>query len=269
MTTAALKREALAQLAEHAIEIRRLGKRVIEDIIEIGEHLAAAKEICGHGHWLPWLEREFDWSESAAKKFMAVAEASKTVNFTDLNAPISALYLLAAEGTPPEAVEAVAERSAKGERLSVNEVKATIAAHRTPPRPDATTIHVTRLPPTEAPPILITAERVEQSAPVNRTITYERTEQPASVSRTITYTRSEPEPEADRVQAAGRKIMHGVGVIVDALDNTRGLNLMVKDVEVIAMLPDADRQRVRTLIDRLSAALDVRANIVLFPDKLH
>ena len=53
--------------------------------------------------------------------------ANKSENFSDLNVPVSGLYLLARENTPPEVVEAVAERSGQGERLSLAEVKGLIA----------------------------------------------------------------------------------------------------------------------------------------------
>jgi hypothetical protein len=55
---------------------------------------------------------------------MNVAEAAgKYTNFVHLNVPPSATYLLAAPSTRPEAVTAIAERSAKGERLSYHAVK--------------------------------------------------------------------------------------------------------------------------------------------------
>jgi Protein of unknown function (DUF3102) len=63
-----------AQLAEHANTIRRLHKRAVGDIIEIGRHLIEAKKLAGHGHWLPWLEREFGWKEQSARNFMNVAD---------------------------------------------------------------------------------------------------------------------------------------------------------------------------------------------------
>lgn len=111
-------------LAEHAAVIRALGKRVVGDIIEIGRRLTDAKRIAGHGGWLPWLQREFGWSDSAALKFMQVHEmATKSVKFTDLNLPVSGLYLLAAPSTPDEAREAVIERAANGEALSLKEVQ--------------------------------------------------------------------------------------------------------------------------------------------------
>jgi hypothetical protein len=65
-------------LAMHAEAIRVLGRRVIGDVIEIGRGLAISKGLCGHGRWLPWLEREFGWSDDSALRFMQVAEFAKT-----------------------------------------------------------------------------------------------------------------------------------------------------------------------------------------------
>jgi len=118
-------------LAEHAAEIRRLGKRVAEDVIEIGRRLTECKRIAGHGNWLPWLEREFRWTDKTAERFMSVhALAGKFDNLSDLELPISGLYLLAAPSTPPEARDEIVERAKAGETIPVAEVKRTIARRR-------------------------------------------------------------------------------------------------------------------------------------------
>jgi phage/plasmid primase-like uncharacterized protein len=109
--------DSTAALAEHAAEIKRLGKRVVRDIIEIGARLTECKRICGHGQWLPWLDREFGWTEQTARNFMQAHAASlKSPNFGDLDIPISGLYLLAAPSTPDEARDAWIEQ-AKGFKL--------------------------------------------------------------------------------------------------------------------------------------------------------
>jgi hypothetical protein len=114
-------------LAEHAAEIRRLGKRVVGDVIEIGRRLAECKRICGHGNWLPWLDREFKWDERTARNFMSVHEmALKSENFSDLDLPISGLYLLAAPSTPAEARTTIIARAQTGESVSVAVVKRVI-----------------------------------------------------------------------------------------------------------------------------------------------
>src|SRR3954467_148349 len=87
--------------AENAEAIRVLGKRVVGDIIEIGNRLIAVKQRLQHGEWLPWLDREFGWSRQTADNFIHVAE-----RFADLptvgNLPIDAgaLYLLAGPAVP-------------------------------------------------------------------------------------------------------------------------------------------------------------------------
>jgi hypothetical protein len=122
------KRRSLAvgpekQLAAHATVIRQLGKRVIGDVIEIGRRLTECKDIAGHGNWLPWLDREFGWTDDTALNFIRVHELSKSRNFRDLNLPVSGLYLLAAPSTPETVREEIVERASKGEKLTVAQVK--------------------------------------------------------------------------------------------------------------------------------------------------
>src|SRR6516162_2648405 len=104
-------------LTEHVAEIRRLGKRVVADVIEIGRHLKECKRIVGHGNWLEWLEREFGWTDDTALNFMRVYEMSKTQNFRDLNLPVAGLYLLAAPSTPQAARDEVISHAESGERV--------------------------------------------------------------------------------------------------------------------------------------------------------
>lgn len=64
--------DATTLLAQHAAAIRTIGKRVVADIIEIGGRLNECKRIVGHGNWLPWLDREFGWTENTARNFIRV-----------------------------------------------------------------------------------------------------------------------------------------------------------------------------------------------------
>jgi len=116
-----------ATLADHANAIRSLGKRVIADIIEIGRRLTDAKRIAGHGNWLPWLEREFGWTDRTALNFMRVHElAMKSETVSDLDIPVRGLYLLAAPSTPDEARAQVIARAEGGEALSVADIARTV-----------------------------------------------------------------------------------------------------------------------------------------------
>ena len=114
-------------LVEDAAAIKALGKRVVGDLIEIGRRLTRDKDICGHGHWLPWLDREFGWSDKTAENFINVYKlGSKSENFSNLNLPLSGLYLLAAPSTPDEARTEIIERAQTGKSVSVAAIKQTI-----------------------------------------------------------------------------------------------------------------------------------------------
>lgn len=111
-------------LAEHAEVIRTLGKRVVGDVIEIGRRLAEAKALCRHGEWLPWLDQEFGWTDRHAINYMRVhAMAYKSENFSDLDLPVSGLYLLARPSTPSTVIEKVIEIAETGERISLDDVR--------------------------------------------------------------------------------------------------------------------------------------------------
>lgn len=86
---------ASPELAEHAEAIRRLGKRILSDVVEIGERLTKARALIAHGTWLRWLEGELRWSDETARRFTDVYEMSKNHNLWDLRIPVSALYALA------------------------------------------------------------------------------------------------------------------------------------------------------------------------------
>ena len=117
--------DAPTVLAAHAVEIRRLGKHIVGDIIEI-RRLTICQNIIGPGGWYEWLDRELGWSPQTALNFTRVfqlAETKSSKNFLDLNLPVSALYLLARPSTSDEVREDVIERARAGERITVAEVK--------------------------------------------------------------------------------------------------------------------------------------------------
>jgi len=81
-------------LAEHAAEIRRLGKQTVENVIEIGRHLAEAKAEVKKlgGAFDDWLKAEFNWSHGQAYNFINVFERkSELSKFDKSNLPVSAL----------------------------------------------------------------------------------------------------------------------------------------------------------------------------------
>jgi hypothetical protein len=84
-------------------EIRALMKRTAQDIIEVGQKLTQVKKKLGHGRFRDWLRSEFQWSVSAATRFMQVSEQFQFVNLSNLDLAPSALYELAAPSTPEAA----------------------------------------------------------------------------------------------------------------------------------------------------------------------
>jgi Protein of unknown function (DUF3102) len=121
-------------LAEHANIIRKLGKRVKEDVIEIGRRLKECKQLAGRGNWSAWLEREFGWSERTAQRYMQLYEFTQEEFQYDklsvLELPLSGLYLLAAPSTPDEACNEIIQRAAAGEAISLARVRDTISRNK-------------------------------------------------------------------------------------------------------------------------------------------
>lgn len=109
--------------------IKSLAKRVASDVVDIGFGLSEVKEELGRGHWLPWLDAEFGWTDRQAERFIRVYAAFESDNLSNL-APIdvSALYLLAAPSTPEPAREAVKETAAEGQPVKHSQAKAAVGA---------------------------------------------------------------------------------------------------------------------------------------------
>jgi hypothetical protein len=120
------EKAAAPMLAEHATVIRAIGKRIVADIIEIGQRLTECKAMLRHGNWLGWLDREFGWSEMTALRFMQVHELGKSNNLLDSHLPMSGLYLLARPSTPEAVRDNILKRDKSGEAFSVAEIKKAI-----------------------------------------------------------------------------------------------------------------------------------------------
>lgn len=72
--------------------------------LKIGERLCEAKELLGHGEFLPWIKDEFGWTDRTAQKLMAVyrefGDSQKSLFGPEINTktysdlPVSKLYRL-------------------------------------------------------------------------------------------------------------------------------------------------------------------------------
>ena len=118
-------------LPERAQRIRDLVGVARTCIIEIGRELIAARrEIHGERQWEIWLDVEFGWAETAAKKFIAVAKAfsDPSIVTNDLTIDATALYALSAPDVPQEARDEAIERAEDGEHISKADAEALIVA---------------------------------------------------------------------------------------------------------------------------------------------
>ena len=113
-------------VSDRAQRIRDLVGVARTCIIEIGRELIAAKAEVSHGEWLPWLDREFGWSQQTASNYMRVAEAFKLPslgNSGGLTIDATALYALSAPDVPPAARDEAISRAEAGEHITKAEAE--------------------------------------------------------------------------------------------------------------------------------------------------
>lgn len=122
--------ENVAEINKLVSRIRAAHKRHLEAVYEIGADLLRAKELLGHGNFLPWLQAEFRWSERTANNYMSIARffQGKTANFADLGVGTAAA--LAARSTPAEIRNELLARAEAGESISREEVRERLALGR-------------------------------------------------------------------------------------------------------------------------------------------
>jgi Protein of unknown function (DUF3102) len=125
---AAVPPENVAEIGMLVTRIKTSRRRHVEAVHDVGAALLRAKELLGHGNFLPWLQAEFRWSERTANNYMSIARffRGKTANFADLD--IGAASALASKSTPDEIRNELLERAEAGENISREEVKERIAA---------------------------------------------------------------------------------------------------------------------------------------------
>lgn len=123
-----------SQVQTAAVAIVRSGRKAQESLIDIGQRLAAVKELLPHGQFSEWCQVEFDMSQRTAQRMMAVADAFGGKSDTVSLLSDSALYLLAGPSVPEEArQEVIAEAQATGQSPTKAQVQAVIDQHKPAP----------------------------------------------------------------------------------------------------------------------------------------
>lgn len=115
---ASLDDETSLFLQTKAREIKKRVRRVIQDIIDIGQYLIEVKAKLGHGFFINWIEVEFEWSISTAVRYMRAARRFENVNLTNLNILTTAIYYLSEPNTPEDVAFEAVERAKKGEKIT-------------------------------------------------------------------------------------------------------------------------------------------------------
>lgn len=125
------------QVDEHTQKIHELNKQTLNNIIETGCRLTAVKELLSHGEWLPWLEREFGWSEITAIRLMRIYAAPelKSDKLSDLSLNVSIFYELTKPSKPKEVKDHFIAKLERGEKVTASEVKAAVIPFPKPEPP--------------------------------------------------------------------------------------------------------------------------------------
>jgi Protein of unknown function (DUF3102) len=113
-----------AALRAQASRIRKMVSGTTKAFIEIGNDLIAVKQSLAHGLFSEWVEAECGFSLSSAENYMRAARFAEgriaTVGILDAKI----VYKLSANSAPPEIVQSVLDRAAKGEVVSDGQVRA-------------------------------------------------------------------------------------------------------------------------------------------------
>lgn len=116
-------------LDERANRIRQLQANVQRGIIQIGFELIAAKEQVEHGNWAEWLQKEFEWSQRTANRFMAVAERfgnSELKNINEFKASTLQAMLALPVGDEEKFIEEQAQTGHPVEEQSARDVQKSV-----------------------------------------------------------------------------------------------------------------------------------------------
>ena len=111
-----------AKLPQLELEIKFYLGQTAHNIIEVGKRLIQAKSLVNHGHWQAWLQNNFQLGQSAANKFMSVAERfanSESIPILKSTQMIQLLALPSAEETE----KFIAEKAAEGKKVAEMTIK--------------------------------------------------------------------------------------------------------------------------------------------------
>ena len=111
------------EIQELTVDIKSRLRRCAQDIYVIGRNLCQIKQQLKHGEFRIWLKSEFDWSVSAANKFMHVSQRFHLDDLEEVEISPSALYMLAAPSTPQEVRTQALTKAKQGQTITFSFAK--------------------------------------------------------------------------------------------------------------------------------------------------
>ena len=104
---------------------------MMADALEVGRRLAECRRFVRRD-WIGWLDRELGLSDRQALNFIRIHElaAARSENFTDLDLPVSGLYLLAQPSTPEAVRDDIFLRASAGEAISFADIRREVSGER-------------------------------------------------------------------------------------------------------------------------------------------
>ena len=118
------------QIQALTTDIRNRLRRCALDIYQIGQDLCLIKQQLQHGQFRAWLKAEFDWSVSAANKFMQVSQQFQLEDLANVEIAPSALYALAAPSTPDEVRDRALAQAKQGKTITFSLAKQLIKENK-------------------------------------------------------------------------------------------------------------------------------------------
>lgn len=120
-------------ILSRTVEINRLVKRSISDVIDIGRYLSEVKEKLAHGQYQIWLDLEFSWNSRTALRFVTIYkkfnDRFKSDKLSDLNLGLSVYHELAGKSIPDAAVDEVINLAKSGKNITLSTAKSIKEKH--------------------------------------------------------------------------------------------------------------------------------------------
>jgi hypothetical protein len=112
-------------------DIQKILRRRAADVIEIGRQLALVQDRLDALSFKAWLAAEFAWSQRTAANYIAVARRFQHVESL-ARFHLAALYFLARDAAPQEAVVEAVGRATAGETITLKTAEEIVSRHRGP-----------------------------------------------------------------------------------------------------------------------------------------